>query len=429
MKKTLLTAAFILSAVCLFAQTGKWSGSIKVQNSSLMLVFDLGEGNEATLDVPDQHVKGIKTNVTRGEYGNISLFVPALNATYEGVWLGNMISGKFSQNGVELPLTLKPGVPVLNRPQTPKAPFPYDTEEVSFANGDAVLKGTLTLPENCDRGTPVLLMITGSGLQNRDEEVFEHKPFAVIADALAKAGIASLRYDDRGFGESTGDIVNSTVEDFKNDALAGITLLRERFDKVGVLGHSEGGSFALLLAADSKVDFVVSLAGLVVSMKGTLLRQNREALQKAGISEEQTSAYVKLLSEAFDAVCQGATPPSADGLAIPDGLKTNYAMVLKQISMPYMKSSLAMDPREVLGDVRCPVLALNGTKDTQVDCEENLGALENGLKEGLNAVRVEGVNHLFQHCTTGEVSEYKEIEETFSPEVLADIIKWVNSQK
>jgi pimeloyl-ACP methyl ester carboxylesterase len=149
-----------------------------------------------------------------------------------------------------------------------------------------VLKGTLVLPEGYSRKTPVLVMVTGSGLQNRDEEIYEHKPFAVIADALARNGIATLRYDDRGFGESTGDLVHCTTVDLKNDALAGIDLLRKRFDKVGVIGHSEGGTIALMLAAENKADFIVSLAGMVVSGKETLLWQNRVSLAAAGIPAE-----------------------------------------------------------------------------------------------------------------------------------------------
>lgn len=151
--------------------------------------------------MPDQGAKDIPVEVSRDAVGGITLNVPAINASFKGLWAGKVIAGTFTQRGMSFPMTLTPGAPVVRRPQTPVGPFPYATEEVSFTNGDAVLKGTLTLPDNCDRKTPVLIMVTGSGLQNRDEGMFSHKPFAVIADAFARAGIATLRYDDRGFGE------------------------------------------------------------------------------------------------------------------------------------------------------------------------------------------------------------------------------------
>ena len=315
----------------------------------------------------------------------------------------------------------------LNRPQTPVGPFPYVTEEVSFANGDAVLKGTLVLPEGYTRKTPVLIMVTGSGFQNRDEDIFEHKPFAVIADALARAGIATLRYDDRGFGESTGDIINCTTEDLKNDALTGIGLLRERFDKVGVIGHSEGGTIALMLAAEKKADFIVSLAGVVVSGKETLLWQNRIALASAGFSTETVDLYCKALDEVFDA-CIGGTPiPSATQYDLPAALAQNLAAVSMQLLTPYLKYFIALDMRPLLASITCPVLALNGTRDLQVEPQSNLDALRSGLpSQPFNKIEtVEGVNHLFQHCQTGSSSEYRDIEETFAPEVLEKLVEWL----
>ena len=370
-------------------QTGHWWGTVS-------LIFHLGDST-ATLDVPDMGAKGIPVSVKRVATGQIELGIPAINASYKGVWTGKLITGTFTQHGMSFPMPLNPGVPALKRPQTPVGPFVYVNADVTFSNGGAVLKGTLTTPKNCSRETPVLIMVTGSGLQNRDEEIFEHKPFAVIADAFAKAGIATLRYDDRGFGESTGDVISCTTEDLKNDALAGIRLLRERFDHVGVLGHSEGGSIALMPASEGQADFVISLAGMVINSLGT----------------------------------------------------------------PYMKYFLALNVSEMLNSVTCPVMALNGTKDTQVDCERNLEALRKGLptdagdnstirndgiagretgrtsdvKAGSSSGEQqtvvieakEGLNHLFQHCTTGEHNEYKEIEETFAPEVLTEMIAWIQS--
>ena len=252
---------------------GAWTGKLNVYGTELTLVFHLDSVN-CTLDSPDQGIKGVPAKLEHTATG-IKVTIASINASYEGVNMGESIMGTFKQHGQSFPLTLKPGTVKRNRPQTPVGPYPYQTQEVSFSNGSAVLKGTLVLPENHTQNTPVLLMVTGSGLQNRDEEIFEHKPFAVIADALARQGIATLRYDDRGFGGSTGDLVNVTTEDLKNDALAGVELLRKQFKRVGILGHSEGGTIRLMLAAEGKVDFVVSLAGGVVSFEKTLLDQNR----------------------------------------------------------------------------------------------------------------------------------------------------------
>lgn len=428
MKKIVVLVFVLAVALTAQAQTGDWSGKLNVQGTSITLVLHL-DADGCKVDSPDQGVRGIPAEASHTDLGKLVISIPSFGATYEGFLLAGQLVGTFTQHGVSFPLTLTPGLPKLNRPQTPKGPFPYATEEVSFANGDAVLKGTLTLPEGCSRKTPVLVMVTGSGLQNRDEEIFEHKPFAVIADALARAGIATLRYDDRGFGESTGDAVSCTTEDLKNDALAGIKLLRERFDRVGVIGHSEGGTIALMLAAEKQADFIVSLAGMVISGEETLLIQNRLLLVLAGFPETTVDTYCKALKEAFDATVAGMNPPAADKFDLPEGLKQNYQAVLVQSATPYMRYFLALDMRPLLNTVTCPVLALNGTKDFQVDPEQNLSALRTGLPANPNTriVPVEGVNHLFQHCPTGNPSEYKDIEETFAPEALATLIEWLKA--
>lgn len=427
MKRILSIAILLFSLVTVAgAQTGTWSGKLDVQGSKLSLVFHL-DGEKPTVDSPYQGIKGIPIEIERTDRGSTIIRIPSFGAGFEGFLMMNKLVGTFTQMGVSFPLTLVPGEEKLNRPQTPAGPFPYATEEVSFTNGDAVLKGTLVLPEGCSRQTPVLIMVTGSGLQNRDEEIYEHKPFAVIADALARAGIATLRYDDRGFGESTGDIVNCTTDDLKDDALAGIRLLRERFDRVGVIGHSEGGTIALMLAAGKQADFIVCLAGVIVSGAETLLWQNRLALAAAGFPEETVDKYCKALGEAFEARVSGGIAPRAGDLDLPEALKQNYQVVLSQMQTPYMARFIALDTRPLLGGITCPVLALNGTKDTQVEHESNLGALRDGLPANVSSriEAVEGLNHLFQHCTTGASSEYRDIEETFSPEVLEKIVNWI----
>ena len=425
-RKLTIIAAAMLSAISLTAQTGPWTGSLKVQNTELTLVFDL---DKSTLDVPAQGAKDIHAEVSRTATGAITIEIPSINASYKGLWLGRAITGTFTQHGMSFPLLLNPGRPVINRPQTPIGPFPYSTEEVTFTNGNARLSGTLTLPENCTRTTPVLVLVTGSGLQNRDEELFDHKPFAVIADTFARAGIATLRYDDRGFGESTGDVINCTTEDLKDDALAGVKLLKERFDRVGVLGHSEGGSIALMLAAQGQADFVISLAGMVVSGAQTLLEQNRRAFMKAGVPENEVNAYCSLLEKAFAAAAASDPLPTGEDADIPPALLQNYSAVRQQLQLPYLRYFTALDVSKLLAQVTCPVLALNGTLDTQVECSENLSALQSGLPANpLTAIRpIPGLNHLFQHCTTGETDEYGQIEETFSPEVLTEMVSWLKS--
>ena len=425
-RKIILAVIAILSALGLEAQTGPWTGSLKVQNTELTLVFDL---DKSTLDVPAQGAKDIHAEVSRTATGVIAIEIPSINASYKGLWLGTSITGTFTQHGMSFPLLLNPGRPVINRPQTPVGPFPYATEEVTFTNGNARLSGTLTLPENCTRTTPALVMVTGSGLQNRDEELFDHKPFAVIADAFARAGIATLRYDDRGFGESTGDVINCTTEDLKDDALAGVKLLKERFDRVGVLGHSEGGSIALMLAAQGQADFVISLAGMVVSGAQTLLEQNRRAFTKAGVPENEVNAYCSLLEKAFAAAAASDPLPTGEDADISPALLQNYVAVRQQLQLPYLRYFTALDVSKLLAQVTCPVLALNGTFDTQVECSENLSALQSGLPANPHtAIRpMEGLNHLFQHCATGETDEYGEIEETISPEVLTEMVSWVKS--
>ncbi len=425
MKKISLLLLNVLIGVAVAnSQTGVWSGNLEAPGIKLPIVLHLDENNP-TLDSPSQAVKGLPIQVLKADGDSLSISIPAIGASFKGRFETDKIRGVYSQGGLNIPLILENGDHVMKRPQTPKAPYPYAQEEVSFTNGDAVLKGTLTLPKDYSTKTPVVIMVTGSGLQNRDEEIFEHKPFAVISDALARNGIASLRYDDRGFGESTGDAVNCTTEDLKNDALSGINKLRQRFDKVGVLGHSEGGTIALMLGAENKVDFIISLAGMVISGKETLLDQNRFALSQAGLPEQTVDEYCNLLSLAFDK--DESLPQKLEKSNLQKELKQNLEAVVRQTASPYMEYFLSLDTRKDLDKITCPVLALNGTKDTQVFYQNNLYALTNGLpSNSSNQIKaLDGLNHLFQHCQTGSVNEYGTIEETISPEVLDIIVAWI----
>ena len=431
MKRILSIVALLFSFAFLSnAQSGTWTGKLEVQGMKLTIVFHL-DGDEPCMDSPDQAAQGIPIQVERDGMGKITIKIPVLGASYEGLWLGKQMVGSFTQMGKSLPLSLVPGEDKLNRPQTPHEPFPYGTEDVSFDNGEAHLEGTLVLPEGFSRKTPVLIFVTGSGQEDRDETSFEHKPFAVIADALGRAGIATLRFDDRGVGGSTGDVVNATTEDFRDDALAGIKLLRERFDKVGVIGHSEGGTIALMLAADKQVDFIVSMAGMVVSGLETIVAQSRVSLDAAGYPKATVNTYCKAVGDACYVRVHGGRMPFPDELDLPDELKQNYQAVLRQIQMPWMIKLLSLDMRPLLSGITCPVLAINGTKDIQVEHESNLGALRNGLptnpKNRIEAI--EGVNHLFQHCTTGAIAEYRQIEETIASEALEMIVGWLSDFK
>lgn len=427
-KKSIIAAT--MTAIAVFsasAQSGSWKGELKVGGSSLPIVFNFSDDG-CTMDSPAQGAKDIPTQWTPDPSGKVSIQISVINGSFEGNLSGDSISGKFTQHGYVFPLILRPGKVRLNRPQTPKPPYPYTTEEVSFTNGEATLCGTLTIPENCNAGTPVLIMITGSGLQNRDEEAFGHKPFAVLADALARNGIASLRYDDRGFAKSTGDVKDCTVSDLKNDAAAGIALLRKRFKTVGVLGHSEGGTLAMMLAGDKNADFAISLAGMTVRGKDLLLKQNRDALAALGMSETVIDNYCRHLAEGMDSAITGNEIAPVTDTTLPTALTENLNKAFEQFRTPYMRSFLNLSAHECLAASTVPLLVLNGTKDRQVGCEENLAevtAASDGKPYTVKAY--DGLNHFFQHAVTGKFDEYGKIDETISPEVLTDIISWIKS--
>lgn len=427
MKKIFLLAILSLLTINIKAQEGAWSGELNIQGTKLPLVFNFNIDG-CTIDSPSQGAKGIKAEKSITPEGKILVKIPMINAQFEGVYMMGMITGHFMQSGMSFPLTLKPGVPKPNRPQTPKAPFPYSTEEVTFYDGEVRLNGTLTLPSNCDKNTPVVLMVTGSGQQNRDEEIFDHKPFAVIADALARQGIASLRYDDRGFGEKDFPFASFTTYHFTCDAAAGIKTLRERFNKVGVLGHSEGGTIAFLLAADGKADFIISLAGMAVSGRETLVEQNRKMFTLSGVDANTVNAYCSHLDKAFSEIAEGKAVSAINAPELPEALLQNLELAVKQAESPYIKNLISTDASKELGKIKCPVLALNGTCDTQVDCQSNLNTIDKGLSNAMHKViAMEGLNHLFQHCQTGLPTEYQVIEETISPDVLTNIIDWIKS--
>ena len=423
--RTLTSVVFAMMAFAANAQEGTWNGELNVMGNKVPLVFNFST-NGCTIDSPSQGVNGIQAEKTVKDDGTISVKVGMIGATFEGKMADGEIKGTYVQNGFPLPLTLKPGKLVVKRPQTPVPPFPYKEESVSFTNAQYTFNGTLTLPENYSKNTPVVLMVTGSGQQNRDEELFSHKPFAVIADALARQGIASLRYDDRGWGDKSVNFADFTTDDFRQDAAAAIPLLRKRFNKVGILGHSEGGTIAMMLAAEGKADFIVSLAGMAISGKETLIMQNHQAMSAIGLPKETVDSYCNSISKALDEIASGKKANEINIDDVPQALKPITIKALQQADTPYIRHFLTVDVGKLLPKIKCPVLALNGTKDTQVDCDANTTRIEKGLANCKHYIKkIDGVNHLFQHCNTGIVTEYQQIEETIAPEVLQEVAKWI----
>jgi len=414
MKKIILSIILGLAALTAEAQVdliGSWTGKLDLGVAKLTLVFHLKQADghvNVTMDSPDQSANGIPCKTDFLSYDSLAVSVKSINASYSGRLKDGKIVGTFMQNGMSLPLVLTKGTEELKRPQNPQPPFPYETEEVTFRNerDSATLAGTLMWPVGYNPKSKqkplVVLFVTGSGQENRDEEIFDHKPFLVIADYLARQGIASLRYDDRATGASKGgDVRNATSEDFARDAAAGLEYLRSRkaFSKVGIIGHSEGGLIGFLLGAQGKTDFLVSLAG--PGVKGDTL----------------TASQGNWMMEMFGGV----------GTMTVDSIRK-----MEQFQKVRWYQWFAdYDPSANIAATRCPVFALNGNRDCQVISSLNLTAIERLLpKSKKNLIKeYPGLNHLFQHCTTGLMNEYRQIEETISPEVLSDIAEWINGLK
>lgn len=408
-----LAAVFILMTMAVAAPaqgiTGSWRGLLDAGIQKLEIVFHFSKSadgsNQCSIDVPEQGAQNIPGELLHLSSDSVSLRVTAIGMTYTGKLTDNIIHGTFRQGVVTLPLKLKPGQSAQpNRPQEPKAPFPYTTEEVTFHNLDAhvTLAGTLTYPVDYKPGKriPVVLMVTGSGPQSRDEGVFDHKPFLVLSDFLARHGIASLRYDDRGVGQSTGSFKGNTTRDFYEDAKAGLNWLRKtrRFKSVGLLGHSEGGLIAFMAGAEKAADFIVAMAGPGIQGDTLIAEQVNANLKIYG--QQPTQSVQKLRREL------AAKPQD-----------------------PWMSYFIDCDPASYIRQIKIPMMAINGSKDHQVLPQTNLRVIRELQKNGnrKNLIKeYEGLNHLFQHCTTGGGNEYYQIEETISPEVLSDIATWIN---
>lgn len=441
------------------ALVGVWQGTLKVQAIELRVVLRIaadGGGYKATLDSPDQGAKGIPVSRVLLEGDVVKLDLKAINASFEGKLADDRqsISGKWSQAGT-LPLEFKrlDKEPDNNRPQEPKKPYPYVAEEVSYKNAAAniTLAGTLTYLAT-DTPAPAVLLISGSGPQDRDESIMGHKPFLVLADYLTRRGIVVLRVDDRGVGGSTGDTMASTTQDMASDALAGLAFLKSRGQvnarRIGLLGHSEGGLVAPLAAGSrDDVAFIVMLAGTGVTGEEILLRQGELIGKAQGADEAELAGNRRLQQRIVHVIKTTADPAAAekqireiaaeDLKEIADADKKEAAAKaldaqMKLILSPWFRYFLTYDPRRALVKVKCPVLAINGERDLQVDPRQNLPAIEAALKSGGNPdfqVReLKGLNHLFQHCQIGSPAEYGKLSETFAPEALEVIADWILSK-
>lgn len=455
--------AFLLFFLLFFAPwvaesqeiSGPWNGVLDAGASRLHFVFHFERDAEGkpgcTMDIPEQNVKQFPVTVDYCGADSVHLSMPVLGASYAGrlqpIPGGQQIAGQFRQHGYVFVLDLKPGSYLVARPQTPQPPFDYATEEVCFyAPDSARLCGTLTYPvgysakKRARLATPVVLLVSGSGQQDRDETLMDHKPFAVIADYLAEHGIASLRYDDRGVGQSEGDPIVTTTYTNMQDALAGIRYLRQsrKFGPVGVLGHSEGGIIAFMLGAEGQADFLVSMAGSAIPGDDILVSQNRLAFELMGQPDSLVDAYCAVLKQVLRCRADGldfSDPREVvDSLVgvcgadcLPAEARLNLAMVLGREN-PWIDFFISYDPAQAISTVSCPVFALNGSLDTQVLPSENLPVIESLLppRPENRVVEYPGLNHLFQHATTGLSTEYATIEETLSEEVLQDIADWIN---
>lgn len=446
MKKQILIL-FMFAAMQAQAQIeGYWEGQIDLGVQKLEMGFDIKaaeNGYSATLDVPAQGAYDIPVDEITFKEGQLQLKMNTMDALYVGTLKDSAIEGNFTQRGMTFPLNLAKAEKKEQqkaRPQDPQPPFNYRIEEVSFTNEKEgnTLTGTLTIPEG--KGPfPAMVLVSGSGQQNRDEELMNHRPFWVIADYCARNGIAVLRYDDRGMGGSTGEVENATSLDFSYDAEAAFDFLRKQkhidASRVGILGHSEGGIINFMVAAcRPEVAFLVSLAGPAVNGIELLKEQQAALLRAQGMSEEMIQFSVNANAQLFDVVEASSSREEADSLLrqLVKGWGYNEELTeqtVSQLTMPWMYYFLKYDPTEAIVKTNCPALLLNGSKDVQVVASQNLPAYEkiiaNYGKTNLTLRELPDLNHLFQHCETGSPNEYFEIEETISVEVLEMVVGFV----
>ncbi|TYZ14528.1 alpha/beta fold hydrolase [Hymenobacter lutimineralis] len=456
-----LTFGGLLTATAALAQTpsgpaGTWQGSLKLPSGDLQTVFTLAGTPAAlsgTLSVPQQGLKDMAITRVQLRADSLYLTLTPLEARFIGRFSPDQqqVSGLWQQGGAEMPLTLTrgaaPAKAALRRPQTPQAPFPYQSQEVSFTNAKAKLNlaGTLTLPKGKGR-FPAVVLVSGSGPQDRNESILGHQPFLVLADYLTRQGFAVLRYDDRGTAQSGGTFAGATTADFTTDAQAALAYLRTRPDikpdQVALIGHSEGGLIAWQTAAQpGGPNLVVTLAGPGLAGDAVLLRQQQDIGRAQGMDTASLGEMRRVNGALFAELRR--QPASTSTEALTKLLASRVQQLQPQVSAeealkgvapltgPWMRYFLTTDVATYLQKVKVPVLALNGAKDTQVAAAENLQAIEQGLKAAHNrdvTVRtLPGLNHLFQTANTGAPQEYVGLEETFAPAALEAVGSWLKT--
>jgi fermentation-respiration switch protein FrsA (DUF1100 family) len=430
---------------------GTWMGSLDTGAVKLRVVFHIlnaEDGLTATMDSPDQGMKDLSASSVTRNGASLKIEAKGIGGVFEGTIAADQssIDGNWSQGGSSLPLLLKrvkdQAELELKRPQVPKKPYPYREEEVTYANRtqNVTLAATFTIPQGKGPFAAVLL-ITGSGPQDRDESLLGHKPFLILSDYLTRHGIAVLRADDRGTGKSTGVFSGATTADFSTDTEAGVAYLKTRPEvdphKIGLIGHSEGGVIAPMVAARNKdVAFIVMMAGTGVTGDQILPAQAEAIAVASGTNPDEAAKNAAKEKEMLTLV-----ETEKDQSVLEKELKEKMAgdvpdaqigMQILQITSPWFRYFLTYDPASALRKVTCPVLAINGSLDKQVLPDQNLPAIRKALDEAGNK-RVEidelpGLNHLFQTAKTGAPTEYAEIEETMSPVALEKITSWILKQ-
>ena len=428
---------------------GYWKGQLNLGVQKLEVAFDIkatDEGYSATLDVPAQGASDIPVDETVIQDNHLQLTMSAMGATYSGTYKEDRIEGEFKQRGMSFPLNLERGTKESQqaRPQDPKPPFDYRVKEVSFINEKEgnTLTGTLTIPKG--KGPfPAMVLVSGSGQENRDEELMNHRPFWVIADYCARHGVAVLRYDDRGMGGSTGEVEGATTMDFSYDAEAAFDFLRKQkhidASRVGILGHSEGGVINFMVSARRpEVAFLVSLAGPSVNGIEVLKAQSEAIMRAQGLPEEAVAMSSAVNDQLYGIIADSENREEADSLLrnLVKGWGYNEELTeqtVGQLASPWMYYFLRYDPTEAIVKTTCPALLLNGSKDLQVIASQNLPGYEKIIAEhgktNLTLRELPDLNHLFQHCTTGSPDEYFTIDETLSPEVLEMMVEFVKGLK
>ncbi|MGD0581727.1 MAG: alpha/beta fold hydrolase [Bacteroidales bacterium] len=437
---------------------GLWLGNLDAGGVTLRIVYNIKINDKdsliASMDSPDQGASNIPLGRVFARNDSLIILAPLLMGNYKGsIKSDTLIEGTWTQRGNKYPMNIRRiSRPVANiRPQEPKPPFPYSTEEVIFPNKkfDIFLAGTLSIPSG-NGPFPAVILITGSGPQNRDEAVMGHRPFLVIADWLTRNGIAVLRYDDRGVGKSQGNYATATTGDLATDAESAFLYLKNNQkinpNAIGLMGHSEGGLIAPMVAsAEPDIAFIVSLSGPGVDGEQIILRQAADIGRLSGLSEEKIQEAHDINKALYAVVKSEKDDQKAEALVLDtyrkmltdlklsdDQVETAVSKLQREFGArvyPWFRYFISTDAADYWKKVKCPVLALNGEKDLQVSADVNLPAIEAALRSSGNnnvkTVRLPGLNHLYQHCTTGLPSEYNKIEETFSPEALKIISDWI----